>query len=91
MAQAGMVVVPPARRVPEGPLMVMGVLVRAMFSRTREPAVAGLEVVVQAVRMATGTLVKELSRRVTEPVSILEEPPAEMSMPTWQLLMDRPW
>lgn len=52
---------------------------------------AGLEVVVQAVRIATGTLVKVLSKRVMEPTSILLEPPAERSMPIWQLLMERPW
>ena len=60
-----------------------------MFSRTRVPEVSGVVVVVHVVEMATGVLVKELSKTVTEPVSILPLP-AVMSMPMPQLLMDRP-
>lgn len=67
----------------------MGTFVRAMFSRTRVPAVSGLLAVVQEVEMATGVLVKELSKTMMEPVSTLPLP-AVMSMPTPQLLMERP-
>lgn len=74
---------------PGGPLTATGTFVRAMFSRTRVPAVSGVLAVVQEVKMATGVLVKELSKTMMEPVSTLPLP-AVMSMPTPQLLMERP-
>ena len=80
----------PARRVPEGFWTAMGTLRREMFSRTREAAVGGCEEGVQPVLMAMGVLVKALSRRVMEPTARAEGPPAVRSMPTPQLLMDRP-
>lgn len=80
----------PASMVPAGPLTATGTLFSPMFSMTRLPDVAGLEPVAQAVRMATGVLVKVLSISVTEPTFKALEPPAEMSIPTPQLLMDSP-
>lgn len=53
------------------------------------PAVSGVLVVVHVVEMATGVLVKELSKTVMEPVSTLPLP-AVMSMPMPQLLIERP-
>lgn len=67
-----------------------GTLVRATFSMTRLPAVAGLDEVVHTDLIPMGVLVMELSSRVTEPTFWLLEPPAVMSMPTPQLLMERP-
>jgi hypothetical protein len=40
--------------------------------------------------MPTGVFVIVLSRTVIEPVVIALEPPAVMSIPTWQLLIERP-
>ena len=93
LPQAAMVdePIPPARTLPPGPWTTTGTLLTWMFSRTKLPAVGGLEFVVQAVLIAMGTLVKLLSKTVMEPVSTLLGPPAEMSMPTWQLLIERPW
>lgn len=53
------------------------------------PAVSGVLVVVQVVEIATGVLVKELSKTVREPVSTLPLP-AVMSIPMPQLLIERP-
>jgi hypothetical protein len=71
--------------------MATGTLFKATFSRARLPPVAGvLPLDAQALTIPTGVLVKELSMSVTEPISSLLVPPAERSIPTPQLLMERP-
>lgn len=44
----------------------------------------------QALTMPTGVLVMELSRIVIDPISSLLVPPADRSIPTPQLLIERP-
>jgi hypothetical protein len=82
----------PARTVePPVSCIAVGTLLRLTFSRIKLPAVAGTDVVVQAVIMPTGVFVIVLSMIITEPTFWAADPPAEMSIPFWQLFMLMPW
>jgi hypothetical protein len=50
-------------------------------------AVSGWEVAVKPVKIPTGVLLIELSINVMDPTPSALEPPADISIPTWQLLM----
>lgn len=88
--QPAIVVVPPPRAV--APLFWTAVptLLSWTFSRMTLPAVAGDELVVQAVLIATGVLVMTESMSVMLPTVCCELPPAVISIPVWQLLIERP-
>jgi hypothetical protein len=86
------VIVPvvPARFVDVGPLTAMGTFVKVTVSRAKLPDVFGRELAFLEVEIPTGVLVKELSMTTTEPTSCAEDPPLDISIPIWQLLIERP-
>ena len=83
--------VPTKMVVPPVNSIAVGTLLRTTFSTIRLPPVAGEDDEVYAVMMPIGVFVMVLSIKVMDPTSCELVPPAEMSIPFWQLLMLIPW